>query len=73
MVYVFEFFVTDLDGSRLLLGSTKYRLKSKDLARGHAMSMMDNMLFKGKKATICALKDQTGSLIGEVHAARQNA
>jgi hypothetical protein len=37
------------------------------------MSMMDNMLFKGKKATICALKDQTGSLIGEVHAARQNA
>jgi hypothetical protein len=69
MVYVFELFEIDLDGNRLLLETTKYRLKSKDLAHGHAASMMDNMLFKGKRAAICAIKDQTGSLIGEVHAA----
>jgi hypothetical protein len=74
MVYVFELFEIDLDGNRLLLETTKYRLKGKDLANGHAASMMDNMLFKGKRATLCAIKDQTGSLICEVRAvARQNA
>ncbi len=74
MIYVFELFAIDDDGSRLPLETAKYRLKSKDLAHGHAKSMMDNMLFNGKRATLCAIKDQTGSLMGEVHAeARENA
>jgi len=74
MICVFELFSSDTDGSRLPLGTAKYRLKGKDLAHGHAKSMMDNMLFNRKRATICAIKDQTGSLLGEAHAeARENA
>lgn len=74
MIYVFELFVIDTDGARLPLETAKYRLKSKDLAHGHAKSIMDNLLFNGKKATFCAIKDQAGSLIGEVHAeTRKNA
>jgi hypothetical protein len=73
MIYVFELFAIDTDGGRFPIGTAKYRLKGKDLAHGHAKSMMDNMVFNGKRATICAIKDQTGSLIGEVHSeAREN-
>ncbi len=67
MVYVFELFATDLDGNRLRLESVKYRLKSTKVAQTHAETMMRNVLFKGKLATICVIKDQAGSVIGEVH------
>ncbi len=69
MVYVFELFTIDLDGSRLPLETVKYRLKSKDLVHAHGQSMMHNFLFNGKRAQICVIKDLTGSMLGEVRAA----
>jgi len=73
MIYVFELFAIDVDGRRLLLKTTKHRVNSKNLALAHGESMMRNLLFNGKRATICAIKNQTGSLIGEVRCqAREN-
>jgi hypothetical protein len=68
MVYVFEFFTVGPDGNRLPLEITKYRAKTKDLARAHGESMMHNALFGDQKATMCIIKDQTGNTLGEVRA-----
>ena len=68
MVYVFEFFTVEPDGSRLLLEITKHRAKTKDLAHAHGKSIMHNVLFGDQKATVCIIKDQTGNTLGEVRA-----
>jgi hypothetical protein len=74
MVYIFELFRIERDGSRSLLDTAKHRIKSKDLAHDVGHSLMSNFLFNGRRATICAIKDQAGGLIAEVHAeARENA
>jgi hypothetical protein len=74
MIYIFELFRVERDGSRSLLETAKHRIKSKDLAHAHGQAMMSNFLFNGRRATTCAIKDQAGGLIAEVHAeARENA
>ena len=67
VVYIFELFALDVDGTRMLLKTAKHRVKNKDLAVTLGDSMIRNFTFNGKRAAICAIKDQVGSLIGEVH------
>jgi hypothetical protein len=74
MSYVFELLAIDPDGGRCVLETTKQRLKHKDLVPAHGESLMDNLLFNGRRATICVIEDQAGSVIGEVYAkARESA
>ena len=68
MIYVLEFYhhPPEGDGDRVYLATEKRRIKSADLALSYVRSAMDNVLFEGKRAHLCSIKDQTGALICEV-------
>ena len=66
MIYVFNLFGGEPNGGRQLLNAEKHRVKSKELAFAHAKAMVKNLLFDGRRATVCSITDQTGSIIGEV-------
>jgi len=68
MVYVFEFFALESTGDRLLLDTAKHRAKSRVLADAYGVSMMRNVLFRDRKASICVIKDQVGHTLREVSA-----
>ena len=68
MVYMFDFFVVEPAGNRFLLGTTKHRAKTRDLADAYGASMMRNVLFRDQKAAICVIKDQVGHTLREVRA-----
>jgi hypothetical protein len=68
MVYMFDFFAVEPAGNRLLLGTTKHRAKTRDLADAYGESMMRNDLFRDQKVAICVIKDQVGHTLREVFA-----
>ena len=65
MIYILEFYHHSPDGggNAIQLTFEKRRLKSQDSARAHALSAMENVLFNGKEAHSCCIKDQMGGLI----------
>jgi hypothetical protein len=66
--YLLEFYhhPPEGGGNRIQLTFEKRRLKSTDSARVYALGAMENVLFDGKEAHSCCIKDQTGALICEV-------
>jgi hypothetical protein len=68
MVYMFEFFAIEGAGNRLLLNTTKYRVKTGALADTYGKATMHNVAFHDQKASICVIKDQVGHILREVSA-----
>ena len=68
MVYLFEFFAVESAGHRLLLNTTKYRVKTAALADAYGQATMRNIAFHDQKANICVIKDQVGLTLREVRA-----
>jgi hypothetical protein len=66
MVYMFEFFAVEGAGNRLLLNTTKYRVKTGPLADAYGKATMRNAIFHDQKASICVIKDQVGHILREV-------
>lgn len=68
MVYVFDLFAVEAGGDRLLLNSTKHRVKTGVLADAYGKAMMRDLPFSVQKASICVIKDQVGHTLREVFA-----
>jgi hypothetical protein len=68
MVYMFEFFAVEGAGARLLLNTTKYRVKTGPLADAYGKATIRNVAFHDRKASICVIKDQVGHILREVAA-----
>jgi hypothetical protein len=68
VVYMFEFFAIEGAGTRLLLNTTKYRVKTGALADAYGKATMRNVAFHDQKASICVIKDQVGHILREVSA-----
>jgi hypothetical protein len=68
VIYLLEFYhhPPERSGDRMQLATEKRRLKTANLARTYARGAMENVLFDGKVAHGCCIKDQAGSLICEV-------
>jgi len=68
VIYLLEFYHHPPENgvNRIQLTTEKRRLKSPDLARAYARGAMENVLFDGKAAHSCRIKDQAGTLICEV-------
>ena len=68
MIYLLEFYHRPPERGEGLVKLTteKRRLKTSDLARSYARGAMEEVLFDGKRAQSCLIKDQAGALICEV-------
>lgn len=68
MIYVLEFYhhPPDDGGGPIQLTIETRAFKSADLARSYARGAMQNLLFDGREAHSCHIKDQAGALICEV-------
>ncbi len=67
-VYMFDFFAVQSAGNRLLLNTTKYRVKTGALADAYGKASMRNVALHDQMATICVIKDQVGHILREVFA-----
>ena len=66
MVFVFEFFETLSGGQRVLIEIQKHRAKSAELAKLRARTIIKSVVWRGKSADVCLIKDQMGGLIAEL-------
>jgi hypothetical protein len=67
VIYVLEFFHLPQGGEpHTALAIEKRRIKTHDQAVSYARGAIDNVVFDGKRADGCLIKDQMGSLISEV-------
>ena len=68
VIYLLEFYhhPPEDGANRIQLATEKRRLKTADIARSYARGAMENVVFDGKAAHSCRIKDQAGALICEV-------
>jgi len=68
LVYMFELFAVQAAGNRLLLNTTKHRVKTGVLADAYGKAMIRELAFSDQKADVCVIKDQVGHTLREVFA-----
>jgi hypothetical protein len=63
VVYVLEFFVFEREGDKRVIDRMTRHANTIDEARNHARTVLKNVLFRGRRADFCEVKDPMGNIL----------
>jgi hypothetical protein len=63
VVYVLEFLVFEGEGNKRFIDRMTRRANTIDEVRNHARTVLKNVLFRGRRADFCEVKDAMGNIL----------
>jgi hypothetical protein len=63
VVYLLEFLVFEGEGNKRVIDRMTRHANTIDEARNHARTVLKNVLFRGRRADFCEVKDPMGNIL----------